>query len=373
MAAPIDPTTLPVESPLAIRLKTHVEFLASERLKGRKPGTPGHADAAAYIQRQFQEAQLLPLPSLGGYGQVVHSELGENLIGVRPPTDGDHASRWLLIGAHYDHLGERGGKIYLGADDNASSVAILTELAAVLPALHRYGVLFIAFTTEEAPYIRSHLMGSQVFVQRLPPEIGSPAQVQAVMIMDLMGGAHWEPMHDAVFAAGAEKSPELFDRLTESMAAAPQTNSRLSVFPVGMHLIEELPYVGHAIVSDYDAFRNAGVPYLFLSSGRTPRYHKPTDAPNTLHYERMAATVEWLADLLRRIDRDGEPYRFERDREEVSADVETLKRFVAPASHWETRIPDTPLLAYHKLKREHRWLQQLDLDAALKTDRANTL
>ncbi|MGH7207824.1 MAG: hypothetical protein ACREIL_00415, partial [Nitrospiraceae bacterium] len=78
----IDPKTLPITSHLATRLRSHVDYLASPALQGRKPGTPGNRLAAEYIAARFREADLEPLSSLGGYGQQISPELGDNLIGV---------------------------------------------------------------------------------------------------------------------------------------------------------------------------------------------------------------------------------------------------------------------------------------------------
>ncbi|MGH7234968.1 MAG: M28 family peptidase [Nitrospiraceae bacterium] len=386
----IDPKTLPITSHLATRLRSHVDYLASPALQGRKPGTPGNRMAAEYIAARFREADLEPLPSLGGYGQQISPQLGDNLIGVRRAlNDGDtsrRSPRWILIGAHYDHLGGR----YLGADDNASAIAILLETARSLPRLPNHPVLFMAFNAEEPPFIRTPLMGSQFFVDHLPVEIGSPARLQAVIIMDLMGGVHWEPLRDVIFAAGAEKSPGLYRRLKEAtnrdalrvtrdekMAAGHQPSaldftspvtrhpspvtSPLTVLPIGMHLIEEIPLVGQVSFSDYDAFRNASVPFLFLSAGRTPRYHQTSDLPDTLHYERMAWTVGWFHSLVTQMDQDTEPYRFEATRVELADEAASLRPFVSLAAEWATRVPGTSPLSLVRMKLDDRWLRTLDL------------
>jgi len=346
--AAIDPRTLPVSSDLARRLQTHVQYLASPELQGRKPGTPGNRKAADYLAARFRELGLAPLPSLNGYRQPVSPALGDNLIAVRPAATGS-SSRWLLLGAHYDHL----GGVYLGADDNASAVAILLETARTLPPLD-HPVLFVAFNAEEPPYIRTPSMGSQYFTDHLPPEIGAPSNLQAVVIMDLMGGVHWDPLKDVMFTAGAEQSPGLYRRVKES--AAPH----LTVLPVGMHLVEEIPLLGQVSFSDYDAFRNVRVPFVFLSSGRTPRYHQPTDLPDTLHYERMAATVTWLHSLLSGIDRDRQPYRVEPGRIEFADEVASLRPIVERAAAWETRIPGTSPMSFWKLQRDRDWLQTVN-------------
>lgn len=381
--AAVDPKTLPVTSELAKRLQAHVEYLASPALQGRKPGTPGNRTAADYLEARFREAGLAPLPSLGGYGQKLSGELGANLIGLRPPSTPTATVPYLLIGAHYDHLGDN----YLGADDNASAVAILIELARALPPLSNHPVLFVAFNAEEPPYIRTPQMGSQHFTDHLPPEIGRLAALQAVIIMDIMGGVHWEPLRETIFAAGAENSPGLYRRLKEAASrdglrvtrdADLQSSSfvtrhsspisPLTVLPVGLHLIEEIPLLGRVSFSDYDAFRNASVPFLFLSAGRTPRYHQPSDLPDTLHYERMAATVAWLQSLVTRLDQDLEPYQFGPDRFEFADEVASLRPLVARAAKRETKIPGTSPLSLWRLQADHRWLEQLNPAAPTQED-----
>ncbi len=377
---PVDAKTLPVTSNLAKRLRAHVEYLASPELKGRKPGTAGNRKAAEYIQARFREMGLDSLPSLRGYGQRISSELGDNLIGLRPAATAEPSPRWVLIGAHYDHLGGS----YLGADDNASAVGILLETARRLPPLAHDHMLFVAFNAEEPPYIRTPLMGSQYFVDHLPAEIGSPANLQAVVIMDLMGGVHWDPLREVIFAAGAEQSPGLYRRLKEAaqargarleargqnFPASPiaYSPSPLAVLPVGLHLIEEVPLVGQVSFSDYDAFRNASVPFVFLSAGRTPRYHQTTDLPDTLHYERMAATVEWLLTLAGLIDQDPEPYRFDARRVAFTDEVASLRPLAALAADRSTMIPGTSTLSLWKLKRDVEWLNTLNSAAPTSSD-----
>lgn len=353
----IDPRTLLVTSELAKRLRAHVAYLAGPELRGRKPGTPGNRAAADYIATRFQELGLEALPSVGRYGQQISPALGDNLIGLRPGASPDSASPWLLIGAHYDHLGGQ----HLGADDNASAVAILLETARMLPRLPHHHLLFVAFNAEEPPFIRTPNMGSQYFMDHLPPEIGSPSRLQTAIIMDLMGGVHWKPLRDVVFAAGAEKCPGLYQRV-KAAPATPLTPhpSPLTVLTLGLHLVEEIPLIGQVSFSDYDSFRNASVPFLFLSSGRTPRYHQTSDLPDTLHYERMAATVRWLANLAERMDQDTAPYEFQVNRIEFADEVTTLRPLVTQAAKRDTGIPGTSSLSLWKLEQDDKWLKGLD-------------
>ncbi|MBI5777741.1 MAG: M28 family peptidase, partial [Nitrospirae bacterium] len=163
MTTAVDPHTLPVTSNLAQRLRAHVQFLAGPDLHGRKPGTEGNQKAAQYIAEQFHAIGLEPLASLHGYRQPLDGKLGDNLIGLRPADGPTGEAPWILVGAHFDHLGGN----YLGADDNASAIGILLETARAMPALAHHHLLFVAFNAEEPPYIRTPLMGSQQLVDRL--------------------------------------------------------------------------------------------------------------------------------------------------------------------------------------------------------------
>ncbi len=346
----IDPRMLPIDTVSAQRLQQHVSFLASPELTGRPPDSPGNRQAAQFIEDQFRAVGLQPLPSLAGYRQTISPQIGDNLIGFIPPATGTDPTRWILIGAHYDHLGGP----YLGADDNASSIAILIETARRMAAHSHHTVVFVAFNSEEAPYFGTPVMGSQFFFHHLPEEIGRADNLQAVIIMDLMGGVQWTPLKDAIFAAGAEKSPGLYRRLKETVA------SPLTIMPVGIHLVEEIPDHGHEAFSDYDVFRNHSVPFLFLSTGRTPRYHTPQDVTDSLHYERMAATIEWLRRLIALIDQDETPYTFNANRVEFADEVASFRNIVDQASHGDRLIPGTSRWSLYKLRKDAEWLRAVD-------------
>jgi hypothetical protein len=175
--------------------------------------------------------------------------------------------------------------------------------------------------------------------------------------MDLMGGVQWTPLKDAIFATGAEKSPELYQRLKD------RAPSPLTVFPVGIHLVEEIPDRGHKAFSDYDVFRNHAVPFLFLSSGRTPRYHTAGDVASTLHYDRMAATVEWLCRLVGLINQDKIPYTFNAQLVEFADEVAVFRRIVEQASQDATTIPGTSRWSLYQLRKDVEWLRSVDSSA----------
>ncbi len=179
-------------------LMEHVTFLASPELEGRGVGGDGLQKAAEYVAQRFAAAGLVPGGGDDGWFQVVEVPSGPdgepaevvNVVGYLPGANADWSDQSVIVGAHYDHLG-RGwpdvhqgdeGKIHPGADDNASGVAVLLELAANLasgdpPARN---LVFVAFAAEEAGRI-----GSRHYVDQ-----GAPfptAGIRAVVNLDTVG------------------------------------------------------------------------------------------------------------------------------------------------------------------------------------------
>lgn len=127
--------------------------LAADSMEGRRAGTKGGARAAAFVSMEMKAIGLVPADS-DGFFQAV-PKLGSNVIGVLPGSDSLLRDQIVVIGAHYDHLGigkpVSGDSIYNGADDDASGVTAVLEIARALragPAPKRT-VVFIATTGEE--------------------------------------------------------------------------------------------------------------------------------------------------------------------------------------------------------------------------------
>ena len=260
---------------VAGRLRADVERLA--RPEGRRVGSSGHAGAAAYLVERLAalalepyvgEAFSLPYPDDDG--------TFANLVGVVPGRD--RTSPPILIGAHYDTAGD-----LPGADDNAAAVAIALEAARRLVARPAERDVVIAlFDAEEPPYFHTYLMGSTRFV-----EDQAVGPFHAALIMDLVGHDVPVPgLEDLVFVTGMETDPAL-----EGVLLGQPTQPGLR-FATALNR-----YVGD--MSDHHAFRLNRVPYLFLSCGRWPHYHAPSDTPEKLAYPKMAATVDLVDGIVR--------------------------------------------------------------------------
>jgi hypothetical protein len=188
------------------RLLDDIRFLADDRLQGRATGSPGADSAAAYLARRFSEVGLQP--AAGGWFQSFTigrdtpaiqqgksgGLAGKNVIGILPGRDPVLRNQTVILGAHYDHLGLGGfgsldpdstGRVHNGADDNASGVAGLIQVAARLAASPpARTVVFIAFSGEELG-----LLGSAHYVKEpIYPLAGTLAMVNLDMVGRLRNG-----------------------------------------------------------------------------------------------------------------------------------------------------------------------------------------
>lgn len=286
-----------------------VAGLCSDECAGRAPGTPGGRAARRMVIEALREAGLDP------YEQEVPGCRGANVLATLP---GEDIERWILVAAHYDHLGVLGGETYRGADDNAAAVAILAEVARGLAADRPdgRGVIFAAFDAEEPPHFLTAAMGSEHFARHpvVPLET-----IDLMACMDLVGhslGPEGLPdqVRDTVFALGAERSHGTRELLTSMESAEPGVHVRAA----DAEIIPPL--------SDYAGFWDRDRPFLLLTNGRSRVYHTPQDVPSQLAWEKMGATARWLERFTRQqCARDERPFSFTDRRDDLTT-LESLKK-----------------------------------------------
>jgi len=197
-----------------------VRHLAAPAMEGRGRGTPGNARARAYIVSRLKHAGLTPLFH-GAFEQPTFLKqsggppCAVNVGAYLPAADPTDA--WVALVAHYDHLGTRRGRVYPGADDNASAVAMLLALGdaigRVRPPLRRHVVLLFP-DAEEPPNVRTDRMGSTWFWRHPPFPLTT---LDCALVFDLLAGRATPAVRegglaDAVFVLGAEASPGLARR-----------------------------------------------------------------------------------------------------------------------------------------------------------------
>lgn len=297
-------------SPALQRIRTDIARLASPELMGR--GREGKKLAADWIAAAWRKAGIRPwkgddfsIPILDTDGR----EIGRNLLASLPGSDPALRAEFVILSAHYDHLGKRGDVIFPGADDNASGVAALLEasrsLAAARPAPRRT-VLLAAFDLEEGG-----LKGSYDFVARAPVPID---RIAAFLTADMVGRDTWDFLPKHLFLIGAEFSPEVRD------FASGLPRDGFTLAQIGADLIGSR--------SDYAAFRDEEVPFLFLSSGEHRDYHRPTDTAEKIDLGKVELASRVMVAFARRFgDAETKP-RFAEDQPTSLEELQAIRRIL---------------------------------------------
>jgi hypothetical protein len=275
-------------------LMTTVRALADPGMEGRGAGTPGGARARAYLVERLTALGLEPAfgtsfeqPFTFSVGKPGAPDAGTplagvNLVGRCPGTQPD--APIIVVSAHYDHLGVRGGRLYPGADDNASGVAVLLELAAVCRVEpFRHTLLFAAFDAEEAG-----LDGARAFLAA-PPVPRNRLALNLNLDMVARGDK------GELFAAGLHHTPRLRPLLTPVAARA----------PIRLRFGHDLPGTGTddwTMQSDHGVFHEAGIPFVYFGVEDHPDYHQPTDTADKIDPAFFANAGAVILDALRALD-----------------------------------------------------------------------
>jgi Tol biopolymer transport system component len=269
--------------------RARAERLADPALKGRGLGTPELDEAARLIVEQYRMIGLVPAGDAGDYLQSFQATpqnkppvTAKNIIGRLPAnTDGTPTERAIILGAHYDHLGMGGqdsGSLrpddtaaHLGADDNASGVATMLEVAEGLAAIadRKLDVYVVAFSAEE-----SGLLGSAHFVKQLPV----PADKIAMMFnLDMVGRLNAQ---GTLYVYGVGTGTGSLEQLRRAQAGLP-LDLRLSAEGWGP--------------SDHLSFLLAHIPAMHFFTGEHPDYHTPADTADKLNAEGgvLVARLVW--------------------------------------------------------------------------------
>ena len=283
------------------RIKEDVTFLASDELEGRQTGTEGEKKAADYIAKRFEELGLTKKGTKGFLQPFTfkpktnpHDEVkfdvnrggtitGNNIIGFID----NKAENTVIIGAHYDHLGFGGeGSLYRdsikavhnGADDNASGIAVMLNLAAKLKTKNtNNNYLFMAFSGEEMG-----LLGSNYFVKN--PSIDTK-KVSYMINMDMVG----RMKKDSSLAVYGTGTSPIFKQVLKS-----HNNN--------FKLIQQESGVGP---SDHTSFYLADIPVLHFFTGQHEDYHKPSDDSEKLNYAGMNLISDYIFNIISDLDDNG--------------------------------------------------------------------
>ena len=254
-------------------IKDHILFLTSEKNAGRYPGGKANRYVVSYLKNNFKTIGLNNFNK--NYKQKFKASLrvekGEiekplvntyNVIGYLEGNDPKLKNEFIILGAHYDHLGlggpssksDKKNTIHYGADDNASGTAALLEIAEKIASQKnklKRSVLFVAFGAEE-----QGLLGSKYFVNNPPIEL---SKIKLMINMDMVGRLNTE---NHIYVNGAGSFPDgvrFMKNLGESLNLTP------------------IVHAGSVGGSDHVSFYQKKIAVLGIHTGAHPQYHKPED------------------------------------------------------------------------------------------------
>jgi len=276
-------------------LREHVSLLCADSLMGRKVGTEGEKRAAAYISRCFESSGLefiYPngVQDFSVVGQEGDTLSSQNIVGIVVGSDPLLREEYIVVGAHYDHLGAHkvtvDGKdslvIYRGADDNASGVAILLEMAQAAARqayLFKRSIVFVAFGAEEMG-----MVGSWYFVDRAFSPIN---QVVLMLNLDMLGRSGTRN----AFSAYTVVPHEGLSNALQQAGANPLSSSpkvfNSDYFP-----------------SDHQHFFSHNIASVLFTGGLHSDYHTHRDTPNLLDYVEMNRRMVYVFSFLMQMAND---------------------------------------------------------------------
>lgn len=282
-AAPPGPFEESAEDVSVTNIELWIERLTSPELRGRHPTSTDAQTVAAFLAAHMSELGLAPPFREGSFCQAfpVTEIDGFNVVGHLPGRSEGPSRKAVLLGAHYDGQGVTPARIpYPGADDNASGVAALLEVARL--ALRKpwpFDLVFMATGAEEAG-----MVGATTWARQPTRPV---SDLLLAVNLDMVGRP-WpgDPEAAIGFEALGDGSEALAERLAEAGAAAGIEIRRLTE----LFALKDLK-------SDSDVYRRYA-PTLYLSTGLHEDHHQPTDTPDKLDVEQIARTVRLVLSLL---------------------------------------------------------------------------
>lgn len=268
------------------KLLERLEILSSDRFEGRETGEKGNALARAYIIKQFESINAKGFNGNYEYpfsferqGDTIHAK--NILVEIKGTAFPD---KYIVISAHHDHLGIKDGKIYNGADDDASGVAALMSFAEYMsenPPKH--SVILAAFDAEEIG-----LRGAKHFVETF-----NTSKIIVNLNMDMISRSS----KNELYAVGA--------RYNDGLKAIIKSFKN----PTSSKLLE-----GHdgtdgkddwTMASDHGPFHKAGIPFIYFGNEDHAAYHRPEDDFKDITPEFYINSVKMILALFKSIDKSG--------------------------------------------------------------------
>jgi aminopeptidase YwaD len=313
-------------------LRKHVNYLASDKLEGRRTGEKGGVSAAGYVMNAFANFKLkggvikngkrlflqnFPYKPRNAKGEVIADAKevdAYNVVGMLEGTDPVLKNEAIVIGAHYDHLGKGGmgslaansTEIHHGADDNASGTSALIELARQFAQAknNKRTIIFIAFGGEE-----EGLLGSRFYVNNpvFPLE-----KTVAMINMDMVGRLNEDKLTVGGIGTASEwrelvvrtnPKREYYSQVTTPIKTEGElvlmgTATKTGFAPMFTLQLNEDGFGP----SDHSSFYGKQIPVLFFFTGTHLDYHKPSDTAEKINYEGLKRITTYVSDIVKAVD-----------------------------------------------------------------------
>lgn len=295
------------------KLERRIEFLSDSLCEGRATGTRGATEAAFRIMSHFRQAGLMSFDSTYSKSFIAGEGItGHNIMGMLPGSRTRPCDSYIILGAHYDHLGILGGKMYPGADNNASGVAALMSLCDMFSAMKTAGraygrnIIFVCFDAKEMNMAGSRAVWEMIENGQLKdPLSGKPITKDKIYAMANMEqiGSSLAPLDsgrkDYLIALGNNTLPsEGTRRLLSLCNRFYGTMLELSETYYGSAKFTDIFYG----ISDQKIFADNGIPAVFFTSGITLNTFKTYDTVETLDLDvlrkRIILIFHWAEKLL---------------------------------------------------------------------------
>jgi len=265
------------QTTLKERLEQHVYTLASDEMRGRKPGTKYSRMASEYIINQWKEIGIEPFFN-NSYIQPFNNDKFQNIVGIIHGNDPVLKNEYIVVGAHYDHVGTFLGLIFNGADDNASGTATVIEIGRELKRVQsnlKRSIILIAFDAEEMG-----LLGSIHFITHWEEPLEN---IKLMIGVDMVG---WYKAKGKVYNYGSGTIQNGKELILNS-----------EIIPSGLNVVAK-NFERFSDNTDTGSFAIKRIPTFFVFTGKEPVYHTPRDDADLIDYDGMALITEHLANLV---------------------------------------------------------------------------
>jgi hypothetical protein len=333
--------TAALESITAKEMRQYVEVLANDTFEGRAAGTRGGRAAAVYLTQQFKRLGLKPGGTNGtSYYQPFGSGY-QNILGILEGSDPELKNEYVVIGAHFDHVGYGTarnsygptGFIHNGADDNASGDAALLEIVEafnVFGSRPKRSILFALWDCEEA---------------------------------ELNGSNHWTkaptiPRTHVALAFNLDMVGRLRNHRLEIIGSRSAAGLRRAVSQCNVEQDMTVDFEWEITRnSDHWSFYQVGIPIVFVHTGLHNDYHRPSDDPEKLNYQGMQGITQLVFRLAYQLaDADERPKFRSHSRQEGVTERMALERTLPPPPgrlgiRWDDRDTTGPGLRVIQVDR----------------------